>query len=87
MFCDEFAMWRRMHEVVWCGDFKNRQPAESERSPICCLPVRIARAAEHRDVTRVGLVHIVATYPATKPKIIRLPVPIWDGTPRSKPQI
>ena len=66
MFCEDFTMWRQDHVVVSGGHFKNRQPAARERRPMCFLPFGIARAAEHRDVTRIGLRHIVAVCPSDK---------------------
>ena len=55
------------HVIMLCGHFKNGQPAAGEQSPTRCLPFRIARAAEHRDVTSIGLGHIGAARPKTKP--------------------
>jgi hypothetical protein len=53
-------MWRPNHVVVPCGHFKYGQSAESEWSPARFVPFRIARAAEHRDVTSIGLLQIIA---------------------------
>ena len=33
-------MWRRGHEAVPCGHFKNRQPTASDRSPNVLAVVR-----------------------------------------------
>ena len=70
MFREEFAVWRQDHVVVAGRHFKNRQPAARERSPMCFLPFGISRAAEHRDVTRIGLGHIVTVCPNTKPLVV-----------------
>ena len=76
-------MWRQDHVVVSCGYFKNSQAAASKRSPMCSLPFGIAGAAEHRDVTRIGLGHIVAVCPATKPIVVSRLMLVRDGSPLS----
>ena len=63
MFREEFAVWRQDHVVVSCRYFKNRQPAAREGSPNVLLLFGISCAAEHRDVTRIGLRHIVDGLP------------------------
>src|SRR5690349_3422279 len=83
----EVATWRQNHVVVCCGHFKNRQPAAGERLPRRSLALRIARAAEHRDVTDIRLVHIGAACPKTKPVVVSSPIFIRNGSPQSKPQI
>ena len=80
-------MWRQGHVEVSCGHFKNRQPAAGERSPMCSLPFGISRAAEHRDVTRIGLGHIAAVCPSTKPIVVMRSMLVRDGAPQSNPQI
>ena len=74
MLREEFAMWQPNHVTVPRGHFKNGQPAERERFPARSVPFRIARAAEHRDVTSVGLVHILAACATTKPIVVNEPV-------------
>ena len=80
-------MWRQDDVDVSCGHFKNRQPAAGERSPMGSLPFGIACAAEHRDVTRVGLGHIAAACPNTKPIMVSGSMLVRDGTPLSNPTI
>jgi hypothetical protein len=78
-------MWRQDHASVFCGHFKNCQPAAGERSPMCFLPIGSACATEHRDVTRIGLGHVVAVCPSTKPTVVSGSVLVRDGTPSSNP--
>ena len=79
-------MWRQDHVVVSCGHFKNSQPAAGERSPMCSLSFGIARTAKHRDVARIGLGHIGAACPNTKPFVVIGSVLVRDGTSQSEPQ-
>ena len=78
MLCQQFAARRQNHVVVSCGDFKNRQTAAREPLPICALPPGIAHGAEHRDVTRIGLGHIVTACPNTKPIVASRSVLVRD---------
>src|ERR1035437_8030571 len=87
MFRKEFAMWREHHVAVSCRHFKNRQPAAGERSPMCSLPFGIACATEYRDVTRIGLGHVVAACPNTKSIVVSGSVFVRDGTPLANPLI
>jgi hypothetical protein len=80
-------MWWEDHMLVSCGHFKNHQSPAGERSPMRSVPFRISRAAEHRDVTSIGLVDIVAACPRTKPNVVTASVLVRDGTPLSNPQI
>ena len=65
MLCEEFAVWRQDHVVVAGRHFENRQPAAREGRPMCFLPFGISCAADDRDVTRIGLRHIVTVCPNT----------------------
>ena len=83
MFREEFATWRQNHVIVSCGYFKNRKPAEGERFPMCSLSFGIARAAEHRDVTRIGLGHDIDDLPEHKPIVVSGSVLVSDRKPQS----
>ena len=80
-------MWRKEHGEVSCGHFKNGKPSERERSPNGLAAVRNCPAAEHRDGTRIGLVHIAAICPNTKPIVIGGSVLVRDGMSLSNPAI
>jgi hypothetical protein len=58
IFREEFAMRRFDHFHVSCGHLKNRQPAAGERPPLRALPFGISRAAEHCNMSGIGLGHI-----------------------------
>src|SRR5262245_34716430 len=87
IFREEFATWRRGHELVICGHFKNGQPTAGNRSPTCLLLFGIARATDHCDVTRIGLNHIALVCASTNPIVVCASLFVRDGMPHSKPQI
>ena len=80
IFRKELSMRRRDHFVVWCRDFKDRQSPQGERSPKRCLPLRIACATEHLDLSRIRLGDVFAAYPNFKPLVVIVPALVRDRT-------